>query len=370
MKIGDRFNPYRMFVGAFLPNWLLQREEVSMGAKVVYARLAQFAGEKGKAFPKVETIAREVGLSERQVQRYLAELEEHSLIGRRNRAAEMKPSDYFFLAHAWFLNSLEVEDEQDPVTDMSPPPVTDMSPPGRRIRHHLEENQGRESVEKKEEGPPATEASLSGSPPEDEMEGNPGTPVIVCSVEQEVDDRLAQAQDQIEAAKARFRAAREEKLAKTRDKEIKEQNLKGGVVSLSRTKILKRLEARWMQEMADRFPGLKFATWGPKEKKQAYDLVEKYGGEIIEYAVQYLIREWERIQARYLKGKGSVPGLGFLLKFHDSLVPEAQRYGKLLAIREEWQGWFKQHPGDMYPPGDLEKRYQEARRDLEALGLT
>ena len=67
-------NPYRMFTGSFVPNWLLCRKELNPGDKVCYARLAQFAGKDGECFPEIPTLAEELGVSPRQVDRYLAVL--------------------------------------------------------------------------------------------------------------------------------------------------------------------------------------------------------------------------------------------------------------------------------------------------------
>jgi hypothetical protein len=47
-------NSYRLFVGCFLPNWLLAYPEVSYGARIIYAKLSQYAGEDGQAFPMTD----------------------------------------------------------------------------------------------------------------------------------------------------------------------------------------------------------------------------------------------------------------------------------------------------------------------------
>lgn len=154
--MANRINPYRLFVGSFIPNWLLRQTELGMGAKVTYARLAQYAGENGVAFPKLETLAEELGSSVRQTQRYIAELEEHDLIeveqpgmGQANR--------YYFLSHAWMtegMSGLEWTDMSTlEATDMSTQDWTDMSTPtNKRIirRESLEDsNAGVDTPSKK-----------------------------------------------------------------------------------------------------------------------------------------------------------------------------------------------------------------------------
>lgn len=95
-----RFNPYKHFTGSFLPNWLLERTEISQGAKLAYARLAQYAGENGEAFPKQDTLGSELGVSERSARNYLKELAEAQLIESVRRGLG-KTNSYFFLTHDW-----------------------------------------------------------------------------------------------------------------------------------------------------------------------------------------------------------------------------------------------------------------------------
>jgi hypothetical protein len=96
-----RYNPYRKFLGAFTPNWLLRRsvKEISWGAKATFGRLTEFAGVNGKCFPPVERISEELGVSERTIQRYLRELKQLKLIEIHHRAGSS--NEYHFLDHPW-----------------------------------------------------------------------------------------------------------------------------------------------------------------------------------------------------------------------------------------------------------------------------
>jgi len=93
-------NPYNLFVGSFIPNWLLKRVEVSQGAKLCYARLSQFAGKDGDCFPSQPTLAVEIGAGERQIRRYISELEELKLI-ESVQVGLNQPNRYRFLWHRW-----------------------------------------------------------------------------------------------------------------------------------------------------------------------------------------------------------------------------------------------------------------------------
>ena len=75
-----RINPWRMFVGSMIPNWLQCRREINQGAKLAYERLAQHAGKDGECFPKQETLAAELGVSERTANEYVRTLVSFGLI--------------------------------------------------------------------------------------------------------------------------------------------------------------------------------------------------------------------------------------------------------------------------------------------------
>lgn len=95
-----RINPWKLFNGAFLPNWLLVRQELTHGAKVAYARLTEYAGNKGYAFPAEKTLAVSIGVSHRQCQRYVAELISHKLVETEDQGMG-RAQRYFFLEHPW-----------------------------------------------------------------------------------------------------------------------------------------------------------------------------------------------------------------------------------------------------------------------------
>lgn len=108
LKTGDVFNPFKLFVGLFIPNALARYGGVSSSAKLVWGRLSQFAGENGACFPSQKTLAKEIGVGERQVRRLLLELEQQKFIaynrpqgkGRLNHLT----CEYVFLWHEIFQN--------------------------------------------------------------------------------------------------------------------------------------------------------------------------------------------------------------------------------------------------------------------------
>lgn len=115
-------NPYRLFVGSFVPNWLLRAPTISHGAKLVYARLCQYADKStGEAWPNQAELAAEIGTSERQARRYIAELVAAGLIECHRRGLG-ECNAYRFLHHPMMAN---VSDPDR--TNMSPSFRTEVS---------------------------------------------------------------------------------------------------------------------------------------------------------------------------------------------------------------------------------------------------
>ena len=102
-QVGQPFNPFKLFVGSFLPNALLQYPDLTPSAKLIWARLAQYAGKDGRAYPKIATIANQVGLSEVYVQKRLKELVDKGFLVRQKATGQQRlqhfPDTYSFLFH-------------------------------------------------------------------------------------------------------------------------------------------------------------------------------------------------------------------------------------------------------------------------------
>ena len=98
-KPGEAFNPFMLFNGAWLPNGLLERTDLSPGAKLAYARLCQHAGRDGLAYPSIATLGTEIGVKERRARELVAELERAKLIERR--LAPGKTNRFVFLWQEW-----------------------------------------------------------------------------------------------------------------------------------------------------------------------------------------------------------------------------------------------------------------------------
>ena len=162
LRAGEPFNPFGLFHGVFIPEALVRSTRIPAGAKLAYGRLCRYAGENGRCFPAVGTLAREIGVSDRQAQRYLAELERAQLIRRVERFVEggQISNNIEFLWHHIF-EARVTDGPGEGVTDMSSPGVTDMSPKESQIQ----ESQSEESSNGDLDYPP-TNRKKSDSPPE------------------------------------------------------------------------------------------------------------------------------------------------------------------------------------------------------------
>lgn len=95
------FNIYHFFAGAFVPFWLLSRQEIGAGAKLTYAMLAQQANSRGVTQLHFQVQATAMGEDEGQLARHLTELEEVGLIQVSRGNVHQEDIRVFFPRHEW-----------------------------------------------------------------------------------------------------------------------------------------------------------------------------------------------------------------------------------------------------------------------------
>jgi N-methylhydantoinase A/oxoprolinase/acetone carboxylase beta subunit len=95
------FNVYHFFAGAFVPFWLLSRQEIGPGAKLTYAALAQQANSRGTVQLHFRVQAAALGEDEGQLSRHLMELEEVGLIQVSRGNVNSEDIRVFFPLHVW-----------------------------------------------------------------------------------------------------------------------------------------------------------------------------------------------------------------------------------------------------------------------------
>jgi hypothetical protein len=108
-RVGEPFNPYGMFNGIWIPDGMLKCAEVCPSAKLVYGRLTRFGGVNGSCIPSIATLAAELGMTVRQVQRLIHDLCNAGFLRRdpRYRANGSQTSNGFvFLFHRCFVTDI------------------------------------------------------------------------------------------------------------------------------------------------------------------------------------------------------------------------------------------------------------------------
>ena len=68
-----------------VPNFILESDKISIGAKLTYAMLLKYAREMDECFPGQERLAKDMGSGLRSVVRYISELEDVGLITIKRR---------------------------------------------------------------------------------------------------------------------------------------------------------------------------------------------------------------------------------------------------------------------------------------------
>jgi len=105
-------NPYKVFIGAFIPNFVLKRGDLTNLSKLCYGRLLQYAGKNGYCFPKQSSLAEELACSENGVQLALKELVAKSLLfvetPKGKERLQHRSNKYYFI-----LPDIETEEMTD-----------------------------------------------------------------------------------------------------------------------------------------------------------------------------------------------------------------------------------------------------------------
>lgn len=101
------YNPKAHAPSAYMPAWLIQilDSKLSLGAKMVYGRLAQWSNTKGKVHRSSNQLCHELGMTKSPVDRYLKELKTVGLIGTYQ--AEKGGVNHFeFYDHEWMYEPI------------------------------------------------------------------------------------------------------------------------------------------------------------------------------------------------------------------------------------------------------------------------
>lgn len=123
---GQVYNPYKIFFGSYIPNWLMRTRKVNPAAKLLWALLVRHAGKNGICYPGYEILSRETGYGIDNIGNQIRELQDAGLI------RVIKPSGKERLQHRnnryefiWNSDIIEKSDLYDN-TDADPEDNTDV----------------------------------------------------------------------------------------------------------------------------------------------------------------------------------------------------------------------------------------------------
>lgn len=108
MNQGEAFNPFGVFAGADIPYWLLGRKEIGPGPKICYGLMCRYIGDP----ELVPLLADKMGVEQRQVHRYITDLENSGLI-RRKKVGGNKPDEYIFVWHKWIEETVPYDEQPE-----------------------------------------------------------------------------------------------------------------------------------------------------------------------------------------------------------------------------------------------------------------
>jgi len=77
---GQVYNPYKIFFGCYIPNWLMRTREVSPAAKLLWGLLVRHAGKDGICYPGYEILNKETGYGVDNIGKQIKELQNAKLI--------------------------------------------------------------------------------------------------------------------------------------------------------------------------------------------------------------------------------------------------------------------------------------------------
>lgn len=98
--MSKRFNPYRRYNGIYIPDGIYNQTKLSACTKLLYGRLLRYAGKDGVAYPKQETLAKELGITRQAIYNSINQLISSQLIEvDKGDTLKHEPNSYHFLEH-------------------------------------------------------------------------------------------------------------------------------------------------------------------------------------------------------------------------------------------------------------------------------
>lgn len=432
-QIGEALVIRGLFTGGYLPDWLMDRTEFRHGVKVCYARLVQYAGEEGLAYPSIVTLGKKLGVTPRQVSTYMDTLRKYNLIRpTKDHNLNVRTTVYEFLRHEWMPDprfwrdavnarkngtllpshlqasgektclpkqcssreEMPSSHEQDFMPGMKSSASKEI-----RLKNLSEEREISErEIQEGDRGEPerlrrSGSGDIFSNPPREGEEkeiprgvGKDATSEALCASSdaelapevRDEDPTLAARTDAltvaVELAKAKTAAAAakrsERKLGQLRGKEQKAANLKGKTYGGGEAQALRDVEGAFLALVSARWPEIVFASFGARERAQAAELVKRFGSvALVVESLGYFVRQWDSVRTRMLRNKAATLPSFGLFVMLAPSVIPEAQQARSLLALKAEMDAWREENGVDLPPQDLRNRYWAAEKEMKDLGI-
>jgi hypothetical protein len=348
-----------------VPDWLMERDDVPPGAKLVYARIITLLN-MGRGFPHQAELARKVGLKERQVRNHLYLLQNMGLL-RCSRVNRLAGNSYKGLDNTWLHEFGTTSGKKLPVRAAS----NCRSERQSAASPSEEESKSEKSLSSFGGERPVALRSTSSGPAgadlfRDAQPQSQNSAADALRQEEDLmvddDDRLAKTRIAMAQQTARTRVSlllREEKKTTKRQKALGDNKFFSSILAL---------EATWHFVTSRRF-----AKWGKSEYGIIGDLLKRFevqsAEEEVAAALRFAVRHEAALIVHLVGPKKQVSlSLSFLHRNAETWLMLSKHWRKYQATWDKVDAWRVKHPSEYASlPYDLEQEYDEARN---AFGVT
>ena len=351
-----------------IPDWLGCREDIPPGAKIVYGKILSFL-RMGRQFPSREEIGVEVGLGVRQVSNHLELLKKKGLlqVTRRNR---LSPNNYKLLDNSMFRQYEASRCKILPIRSATNFPSD---------RQDLASSSNTEREEKEISPPSEERAALRCAPLQrlpQAQEKKPAETVHENKVI-EISKKRTDAQmssDRLERAKMQIQLSSDKSRKESLLRETKRrQKAQSKADADNNFPAARRLEEIWRVEMGRRHTDRLIPRWSASEIATAIRLVKRANVTVVEDALMFVVRYWEKVFAYVLGPNRPVeegPTLRFLDRHADKILLVSQGWAEHRETWEKVAAWRRNRIDEYDPmPRELEEEAEIAARAVRGFGF-
>jgi hypothetical protein len=373
--VGESFRVYGR-IGNFtqVPNSVMNDGRLSIGARFLYVLLLGYRWGKDFCFPGQETVAGKMGVSDRQVRRWLDELEAAAIIKRKRRGLgktdlvffkplglEDMPRKRRIHADRTLVSTLdrtpmsdkeysEGEEDEDRTAQGSvrPPSLLERSEKSKEggLKKEGEEEVGGNGAEIPTLPSPSVDGAIDCGNPvgTDFTPDAPGCPVADLGAEEPVRGAKAQGQGQdgggavVNGGSSILRRV----LAKSAADRAGEEKSRSEVTRKASGEISELYrEYRLAFKIKFKVDDSVLPKWLGKERSLVKKLIEMYGFALTKSAMLLYINQWDG----FARGREGMPDIGWLWVIRDTVFTAVQS-GNVPKVRIDNRTFDQYHPPD------------------------